>query len=131
MFLPSNLKNQSEEDKADAERKKAYVRIEQWAINLIPESIRTGVQVNVQEIVCGDPECAPIDTAVAVLFPRYVKQFQTYFVPIIAAKDDKILLPTDLVQLFNTTTSHGDDHTTQGRKRDDGLANGGQRCEAR
>ena len=74
MFLPSNLKNQSEEDRAKAERKKAFVRIEKWGMDLIPEGIRTGVMVSVQEVACADPECSPIDTAVAVLFPRYVNQ---------------------------------------------------------
>lgn len=69
MFLPDNIKNKST-DKEEAERKRAYARIEQWAMELIPESARSGVQISVQEVQCGDPECAPIDTAVAILFPR-------------------------------------------------------------
>ena len=69
MFLPSNLKDQNT-DQEEVERKRAYVRIEEWAIELIPESIRTGVQISVQEVQCGDPDCAPIDTAVAILFPN-------------------------------------------------------------
>lgn len=52
------------------ERKKAYARIEEWSIDLIPENSRTGVQISVQEVQCGDPDCSPIDVAVAILFPR-------------------------------------------------------------
>jgi hypothetical protein len=72
MFLPDNLKNQSDAVTEEMERKKAYARIEEWSIDLIPENSRTGVQISVQEVQCGDPECSPIDTAVAILFPRYV-----------------------------------------------------------
>ena len=71
MFLPDNLRDQSREQE-QARRKKAYVQVEQWAAELIPTDIRTGVQISVQEVKCGDPECSPVDTAVAVLFPRYV-----------------------------------------------------------
>lgn len=69
MFLPDNLKN-DDAAREEIERKAAYTRIEQWAMELIPESARSGVQLSVQEVQCGDPECAPIDTAVAILFPR-------------------------------------------------------------
>lgn len=70
MFLPSNLKDTTNEEKEEAERKQAYVRIEEWALELIPETVRIGVQISVQEVACGDPECSPIDTAVAVLFQK-------------------------------------------------------------
>lgn len=69
MFLPDNLKDTNAEKEQEIARRKAYVSIEKWAIELIPEHIRTGVQISVQEVQCGDPNCAPIDTAVAVLFP--------------------------------------------------------------
>ena len=68
MFLPDNMKDKAAEKKAQAERQEAYVRIEKWALELIPANIRNGVQISVQEIQCGDPECAPIDTAVSILF---------------------------------------------------------------
>jgi hypothetical protein len=69
MFLPDNMRNTSQEEQAEGRRKKAYSQIEKWALELIPENIRDGVQLSVQEIQCGDPECAPIDTAIAILFP--------------------------------------------------------------
>ena len=70
MFLPDNMKNKTAESAAEAERKKAYGRIEKWCLELIPEDIRNQVQISAQEVVCGDPACAPIDTAVAILFDR-------------------------------------------------------------
>ena len=69
MFLPENLKDQAAEDAAEIVRKAAYVRIEAWTMALIPEQLREGVQLSVQEVQCGDPDCAPIDTAIAILFP--------------------------------------------------------------
>mmetsp|Transcript_23110 Transcript_23110/g.33818 ORF Transcript_23110/g.33818 Transcript_23110/m.33818 type:complete len:196 (+) Transcript_23110:118-705(+) len=68
MFLPSNLKSQADDEAAEAERKKAYDRIEKWCLDIIPEDIRNQVQMSVQEIVCGDVDCSPIDTAIAILF---------------------------------------------------------------
>lgn len=70
MFLPSNLKDTTIEAKEESERKQAYAQIERWAFDLIPEVARSGVHISVQEVQCGDPDCSPIDTAVAILFPK-------------------------------------------------------------
>ena len=37
---------------------------------LIPPTMREGVIVTVQEVQCGDPNCAPIDTAITIVFAR-------------------------------------------------------------
>lgn len=67
MFLPSAV----EENKAKKdERKAAFQNIEQWALGRIPDAIRHEAQVSIQEFECGDPMCAPIDTAVTILFNR-------------------------------------------------------------
>lgn len=71
MFLPGNKTTDAAKAKADAERNQAYSRIEDWAREEIPLSIRDGVNISVQEVICGDPTCAPIDTAIAIIFPRY------------------------------------------------------------
>ncbi|GFH57898.1 hypothetical protein CTEN210_14374 [Chaetoceros tenuissimus] len=68
MFLPDNMKNTTEETNADNLRKKAYTNIEKWSMEIIPESIRKGVEIYAQEVQCFDPECAPIDTKIAILF---------------------------------------------------------------
>mmetsp|Transcript_15847 Transcript_15847/g.15242 ORF Transcript_15847/g.15242 Transcript_15847/m.15242 type:complete len:198 (-) Transcript_15847:797-1390(-) len=69
MFLPQNDAEEEATKKADTARKAAYIRIEEWAIEAIPPSTRDGVHINVQEVQCGDPNCAPIDTAVTIVFP--------------------------------------------------------------
>ncbi len=55
---------------ADEQRKQAYRQIEKWSMDLIPANIRNAAVVSVEEFQCGDPTCAPIDTAVRVMFPR-------------------------------------------------------------
>ena len=70
MFLPPNKDKEQQKEKADVARSQAYERIEKWAMEAIPSSIRKGVLISVQEVACGDPTCAPIDTAVAIIFPR-------------------------------------------------------------
>ena len=70
MFLPENMRDTTAEALADARRNNAYCEIERWARELIPGSIRSGVEISVQEIQCGDPSCSPIDTALSILFPR-------------------------------------------------------------
>lgn len=67
MFLP----NQNF-DKIKAEQKAAFARIEQWTQQLLDETARKACTVSVQEIQCGDPNCAPIDTLVQLVFEAYV-----------------------------------------------------------
>ena len=67
MFLPGNQAAQQEEEKV---RKEAFKKIESWSLELIPEEIREAATVSVQEVQCGDPQCAPIDTAVTIVFQR-------------------------------------------------------------
>ena len=69
MFLPDSMRDVDAETAADARRTQAYKDIEGWSMELIPAQIRNGVQMSVQEVACGDPDCAPIDTAIAILFP--------------------------------------------------------------
>ena len=71
MFLPENT---GAADRAEEARKAAYKNIEQWSLALIPESLRTDVTVSIQEVQCGDPQCSPVDTAIAVVFDRYEKK---------------------------------------------------------
>lgn len=69
MFLPKSQDEKSEEAAATTARKEAYVRIEKWATDAVPEGIRSDLQIEVQEVQCGDPNCAPIDTAIMITFP--------------------------------------------------------------
>ena len=76
MFLPENARGAGgAADRAEEERKAAYKRIEEWSLGLIAEPLRKDVQISVQEVQCGDPQCSPIDTAIAVQFKRYDGKF--------------------------------------------------------
>jgi len=68
MFLPTSKAEDEAKAKREAERKQAYIRIEDWSTDAIPKIIRDGVHVTVQEVKCNDPNCAPIDTAIAIIF---------------------------------------------------------------
>ena len=70
MFLPPKKEDEEKKQLEDTQRKEDYIRIETLVTNKIPENIRDGLIVNVEEVQCGDPNCSPIDTAIAVLFPR-------------------------------------------------------------
>lgn len=69
MFLPKNESAHAEIREAERARREGYSRIESWVMEAIPSEIRRGVTVSVQEVQCGDPDCAPIDTAIAMMFP--------------------------------------------------------------
>jgi hypothetical protein len=78
MFLPSNL---AQRDKEEEERKAAFKRIEEWCLEIIPAEIREEALVSIQEVQCGDPQCAPIDTAITIVFERYedlVRNFRVH-----------------------------------------------------
>lgn len=70
MFIPKSEADTNNLRAAEAARREGYARIETWALESIPLAIRRGVTITVQEVQCGDPECSPVDTAVAILFPR-------------------------------------------------------------
>ena len=72
MFLPENLKEDADKESEEAAARRrdiAIKNIEMWSLDLIPQNIRKGVLMSIQEVKCGDPTCAPIDTATAILFP--------------------------------------------------------------
>ena len=65
MFLPG--RNQGQERK---ERRSAFSQIETWCLELVPDELRQQATLSVQEMLCGDPNCSPIDTAITILFER-------------------------------------------------------------
>mmetsp|Transcript_25787 Transcript_25787/g.53869 ORF Transcript_25787/g.53869 Transcript_25787/m.53869 type:complete len:195 (-) Transcript_25787:236-820(-) len=68
MFLPKTDAVNAEIRAAEQARREGYSRIELWVTEAIPSELRRGVTISVQEVECGDPDCAPIDTAIAILF---------------------------------------------------------------
>lgn len=67
MFLPDNSAL-NERKLAETRRKEAFRNIEKWSLELMPEAIRDDAFISSQEVVCGDPECSPIDTLVSIIF---------------------------------------------------------------
>ena len=68
MFLPDrSLVDEKEK------RQKSYQQIEAYCSSLIESNeIKDACIISVQEVVCGDPQCAPIDTMITLSFPSYV-----------------------------------------------------------
>jgi hypothetical protein len=65
----SSSSNNDEEVK----KKAAIQQIERWALAMIEsETIRNACIISIQEIICGDPSCAPVDTVVVFTFEEYV-----------------------------------------------------------
>jgi len=71
MFLPGRNTHQ-ERDTLHA----AYRTIEGQVAELLPDVYRNDCQVSIQQVECGDPYCAPIDTLVTLDFARYVVRLQ-------------------------------------------------------
>jgi len=67
MFMPGR-----DSQKEQLQKQLTYKRVEDVATKCIPAAFRDAATVSVQEVQCGDPNCAPIDTVVTLLFERYV-----------------------------------------------------------
>ncbi len=59
MFDPNSLAKM----KSDAEiRKRALANLTEWSMELVPENLRKNLVLDVRDVQCGDPNCAPVDT---------------------------------------------------------------------
>jgi hypothetical protein len=65
MFDPSNSEKMKSEK---MEKKRLTKTLKDMVLNEVPKDIHAGLLVNVKEIVCGDPACAPIDTVVTMVW---------------------------------------------------------------
>jgi len=70
MFMPKSEAEQNNLRAAEQSRREGYARVEVWVTEALPSEMRRGVVISVQEVSCSDPNCSPIDTAVAILFAR-------------------------------------------------------------
>mmetsp|Transcript_16041 Transcript_16041/g.11571 ORF Transcript_16041/g.11571 Transcript_16041/m.11571 type:complete len:233 (-) Transcript_16041:208-906(-) len=65
MFNPSK----ANKDKAEkAGKQKAINDLRTWAMEMVPEDLRDGLIIDVSEVICGDPSCAPVDTVVTLVW---------------------------------------------------------------
>ena len=65
MFDP----NANKAEKAlKAKRKKACQQVSAWSMELVPVALRDGLMLDVKDVVCGDPSCAPVDTVFTLVW---------------------------------------------------------------
>ena len=66
MFDPNKLKK----DKAEkAQKAKIIDQLRSWTLSIIPIDLQHDLNLDIKEIVCGDPSCAPIDTVFTMIWP--------------------------------------------------------------
>lgn len=59
MFNPNATADKAKEKNV---KKQALKRLEEWCKSIIPVELHEGILIDIQEVICGDPECAPVDT---------------------------------------------------------------------
>jgi len=65
MFNPSKaIKDKGEK----AGKKKALENLKAWSLALVPIDLQEGLLIDINEVVCGDPSCAPIDTVFTLVW---------------------------------------------------------------
>jgi hypothetical protein len=65
MFDP----NANKAEKAHkAKMKKACAKLQGWGMQCIPQSLQANIMIDVKDVQCGDPDCAPIDTVFTLVW---------------------------------------------------------------
>ena len=49
-------------------KRKALNTVKEWCLQIVPVELQEGLLIDVKEVVCGDPSCAPIDTVVTLVW---------------------------------------------------------------
>ena len=49
-------------------KKNASKMVKEWILQMLPIDCQPGLNINVKEVACGDPNCAPIDTIVSLIW---------------------------------------------------------------
>ena len=66
MFDPNKAKDAKAEKAAKA---KIIQQLRDWSLSIIPIDCHEGLNLDIREVVCGDPSCAPVDTIFTLLWP--------------------------------------------------------------
>lgn len=88
MFLPGRSAEKEKE-----EQKRHFSQVEEWSLQIIPAEFSQGTDVSVQEVQCGDPDCAPIDTLVTMFFARYERPMMKIAMSTCTVDDDDTASP--------------------------------------
>lgn len=65
MFNPAKAVQQKAEKAA---KKKSLDDLKNWSLSIIPLDLQEGLIVDINEVQCGDPSCAPVDTVFTLLW---------------------------------------------------------------
>ena len=65
MFVPKSKEDKKAEKAA---QKKALGDVRGWCLSCIAPELQEGLQVDVSEVACGDPSCAPVDTIITLIW---------------------------------------------------------------
>lgn len=67
MFVP---KSKDEKKAEKAALKKVLGELRDWCMSCIPVELHEGLIIDVNEVACGDPSCAPIDTVFTLVWSQ-------------------------------------------------------------
>ena len=88
MFDPAKLKENKDQEK---EKAKIINDLKSWCLSIIPLDCQVDLNLDVREVVCGDPTCAPIDTVFTLIWPNGGKGlFSLQLAPNEITQDDLI-----------------------------------------
>jgi hypothetical protein len=65
MFVPGKVDEKKAEKGAI---KKALAQVKEWTLSLMADELHKGLILDINEVVCGDPTCAPIDTVFTLVW---------------------------------------------------------------
>jgi hypothetical protein len=68
MFVPKNKDEQKAAKTEKAAIKKALAEVKDWAMSCVPAELHEGLLIDVNEVICGDPTCAPVDTVFTLVW---------------------------------------------------------------
>ena len=65
MFDPAKA---SQAKLAAAAKKRAEANVKEKCIQAVPMDLQEGLLIDVKEVICGDPSCAPVDTVITLVW---------------------------------------------------------------
>lgn len=93
MFNPGK----ANKDKAEkAAKKKALDDLRNWSLSIIDVDLQEGLIIDINEVICGDPSCAPIDTVFTLVWNNDVNGKGLFAIPAAPAE----VTQDDLIEFF-------------------------------
>ena len=67
MFDPKKSKASKAQEK---EKNDIIKELKNWSLSIIPLDCQVDLDLDIREVICGDPTCAPIDTVFTLIWPN-------------------------------------------------------------